>query len=414
MIYIPVCYFTAFFLFQLKKRKTICNIGSIITAYYVVSSAFSILYYKAVIGEMVDLHIVPTILYCLLLSLTIYPFYKIDIRNKVFRTIDNDNRTFHVISWILIILCLMFFAYILSSVMGALGGDLGRIRRSTYFEDNAVSFPWYIYPAVYAKEFSPIILLFFFYSITFMKNSRIFNALLLFSSIVLPISGIVSASRTQIIYWLMTASVLLMIFWPHMSRGSKRFTGFFVLGLSIIALLYIELVTVSRFQSLANDSIISYIGQPYVQFCNVYNHYSFDGHITFDRIFPITSKYIFGNNFNVRTYRAYHTARIGTQTGVFLTYLGDAMLDFGKIGMVIYAFVVWIIEKIFIKRINTKDLNLSSLIIMTILFRIPLLGIFAYMYLSIATSVMIIGSIVFAYFFSNIKFVINRARTLQR
>lgn len=410
MIYIPLCFFSVYFLAEKRKNKEIANIGSIITLYYILSSAFAIiLYYTDSEMNRIELKLFPTLLYCFLLMITIHPFYKIVIRNKRFESIGDDNKTFKVISWILIILCLIFLVYISSAIIGVLRGDLGKIRYLSGVDENfrVVTLHSYVMPSYYAIYFSPILILFFFYSVSFMKNSTLFNILLIASSLVLCIYSIQDASRTQVIYWLMTGSVLFAIFYPHMPKRSRSITITLIFCVLIAAFIYLRLITTSRFGSGTGSSLISYIGQPYLQFSNIYNHYNFDGNITWDRTFPIISSFFNENTFDVRVYRRYHTARIGANTGVFLTFLGDAMLDFGKIGMVIYACIIGLIENAFVRRIMNKDFTVSNMVILTILFRIPLLGIFADMYLTKPTSIVIIGSLIIALVFSNVKIVIR-------
>lgn len=420
MIYVPLIYFSSFLLIQKRKNKTFLNIGSVITLYYIVSSVFCIIMYNNNSGRsmwsvMPELKIIPTALYCILLSYVIKPFYDIKIENNNIVGFKRDNQAFRVVSWTLIVMNFIYLAWIVPNILTVLRGDLGTVRTMYYSGEIDLRVPYIMLPFYYAKEFSPVLLLFYFYNSTFEEESRVFNILLLIASLVQPLSSIIVASRTQIIYWVMTLSVLLAIFRFYMTKKNKRLSLILLTAMLVIFIMYISNTTVSRFAGTdfgVDNSVITYIGQPYLAFCKVYNHYTFDGILTFDRTFPIISDLFRSKPFSLTDYRAYHTARIGTATGVFLTFLGDIMLDFGKIGMIIYTLIIGGIIRRFVNRIRKEQFDLSTLIFLTIVFRIPLLGFFADMYLSIGSSIFIVGSIVICYLFRKTTIVFRSHRKI--
>ena len=418
MVYIPLIFFTTYFIYTYKRNKTIFNIGEIITLFYIVSSLFSVIIVKGDLwqqsnyGQLPKMGIIPTILYCVLITICIEPFSRLQFSDISIRGFESKNKTFKIVCWVLIILNMMFLIWDFSHVLTTLRGNLQSIRSLYYSAGADLRKPWYIMPSYYAKQFSPIILLFFFFSLLFEENSKFFSTMLLVSSAVYPISSIVNASRTEVVDWIMTAVVLYMIFYKKMSKQNRRFVLTFMIIVGAVALIYLILVTVSRFSFRSygtKGGLILYIGQPYLQFCKIYDHYTFDGQLHFERTFPILCS-IFNGRFDFEAYRNYQSLRIGAETGVFLTFLGDAMLDFGKIGMIIYALAINWISRVTIKRYNRQDLTLSTLIILTLLFRIPLLGIFDDVYLAVNTSIMLVGSVILALLFSKVKFTINSRR----
>ena len=173
------------------------------------------------------------------------------------------------------------------------------------------------------------------------------------------------------------------------------------------AAIYFLLVTESRFGEGegSENSLIVYSGQTYPNFCKFYHHYSFK-EVTFDRVFPITTKYVFGHDFNTTTYREKEESRIGMKTGIFFTFLGDAMMDFGLIGMIIYTLLFAMLAR---RSLKSKDyvVDVSYLIIMLLLLRQISNGYFAYVYKSISTSLFLIGSLFIAYLLKTPKKIIK-------
>ena len=353
--------------------------------------------------------LLPTILYCGLITICIDPFSRLRFDVISIQGFEAKNKTFKIVCWVLIILNIMFLIWDFSQVITTLRGNLLNARNLYYSSGLDLRKPLYIMPSYYAKQFSPIILLFFFYSLLFEENGKLLSIMLLISSTVQAISSMVVADRTQVAHWIMTAVVFYIMFYKKMTKRNKRFVFVFVLIVLTVAIIYLSVVTVSRFSFRSygtGGGLILYLGQPYLQFCKIYEHYTFDGQLHFERTFPILCSIVNGS-FDFHAYRDYQSLRIGTETGVFLTFLGDAMLDFGKIGMCIYAIVISLITKGITKKYNYEELNLSSLIILTLLFRIPLLGIFGDMYLAVNTSVMLLGSIFLAFLFSKVKLPFN-------
>lgn len=405
MIYIPFVYFTILFIYMWRKQKSI-NVSSLIVIFYIISSLFAIIIKNENLWNYTlnfpEIGIVPTFLYCSLLTISILPFHNFKAESIKSITLTNKKQ-FLVISWILIIISFVSLAIVLPQVKTTFTMDLFDVRKE-YYQDAGTFYefaglPFYQYLINFAPSFSPIFILFFFYSVVYMDNKIYFNILLILASLILSVHSILTAARTQVIYWIMTFSAIYIFFKPLMTTGIKRKvkTLFVIIGLFV--LIYMFAVTISRFENRnvgAVDSLILYTGQSFLQFCNVYNHYTFD-EITIDRILPITSKYILDNKFTKTDYRFYQSVRIGADTGVFFTFLGDAMLDFGKFGMIIYTLIFYLISTKSLKRRNQTVISLSQMIIFVILVRFTLLGLFAYVYTSIQSSIMIIGSLIIAY-----------------
>lgn len=402
MYVFPFIYFLILFIREYFRCKSF-DVGCAILAVYLFSSFCTILHVNSTHLEFTFIdNIIPTLLYCSLLTICVKPFFS--FASYAIKDIAYvKEKTFKVVSWFFIVVS--FIALILSfnDIKDSLFSDLGRLR-SAFYDDSYDSViggqVWYKYILSLVVPFSPIMLLFFFYSVAKMKNGILFNILLFAASLIMVVQSFTNASRTQVIYWILTFYILYVLFRPVLSKKIK-YVFSLVAGIMVLILaVYFIAVTISRFGEGddAESSLLYYAGSSYLSFCDVYNHYSFQG-LTFDRLLPITTKYIFGNNFNITLYREMIGAKIGTPVNLFFTFLGDAMIDFGIIGMILYAILQSFLTKKILYRRQKSVITLSQMILFVLIARQMLLGLFAYVYLSISSSILIIGSLFLSYYF---------------
>lgn len=177
-------------------------------------------------------------------------------------------------------------------------------------------------------------------------------------------------------YWLLSLGFDLVVFMPYMNKQKKIQISKYLIVVIGVILLYFLIATIARFaDSDANTqgTLLLYAGQPYLNFCYSYETYSFQTP-TFDRIFPLTNSILSGN-FDLESYRDSIMSKSGLNIGVFYTLLGDLLIDIGVIGIFVYSFIYCTISKLFIKK---KCFFISDLLILTLLFLIPLQGVFYY------------------------------------
>lgn len=404
MIYIPFLYFVFMFLYFFTKKKCI-ETGGVIVLLYLIGSLLSIVYYKNSIKVQMEYNefdqIIPTFFYLLLLSLSIVPFYKFN-SCKIKLPDDLDHKKFMWISYFLIILIIVSVITNLDAIVLSLNEEFVDTRNEAYqlylnSKSTRMSQSIWSYFIAVAPSFAPLLLLFYFYATIKKIGAWYFRTILLLASTINVILGILTASRTPILYWLITFMILLFTF-RHLLEKRTKMATLIVFAILLIPIgFYFMLVTTSRFgDEESSNSLLFYAGQTYPTFCKLYNIYTFED-FTFDRLFPISTKYILGHNFNMMAYREVEGLRLGMDTGVFFTFMGDAMIDFGKMGMIIYTLVYVALIRNALSRKSDK-VSLSYLIIMLLLVRQVSLGYFAYVYKSITTSIFIIGSLAIAYF----------------
>lgn len=411
LVYIPLVYFLVLFFIQSKKNTTI-NAGSAVTLFYIISSIFAVVMVEEDIVALhsfilPDFHVVPTILYCGLLTLSILPMYRYHTEKIEYVHLDEGKKQlFMVICWVLIALTFLDIILNFNDIVSTLlYMDLADVRGDAYEEMSNHKFTRFSasifqYIISFGIASAPLLLLFFFYVIIYMPNKKFLAVMLLLSSLVLVFISFLSASRTQLIYWVMSFVFLYATFYGQMNRKVRKGVNATFLLLGIAGFIYISAVTVSRFSDRndtdVDESVINYAGQEFIQFTDLYNRYSFR-EVTFDRVLPITTKYILGHDFNMTEYREQWGGRLGMRTGVFFTFLGDAMLDFGKFGMCLYTLIFYLVAMAFVKRRRAGVVSLSNMMIFIAISRIPLLGMFAYYYKGIQTSSFLIICFLMAY-----------------
>ena len=217
----------------------------------------------------------------------------------------------------------------------------------------------------------------FFYLYVFVSCKKRLLVMVLLASFSAPYYGIMSGGRTQMIYWLLSLLFNFILFYKYMDeKKKKKLIKIFVIIVGII-LLYISIATIARFSSSdwgTENSLLIYMGQSYLQFNNFIDNFPQTHHFTLRRIFPFTYSLLFG----VEAPGVYYNeilSRTGMDIGVFYTLLGDLYIDVGIGGMYIYAITYFLLTSFVLRK---KTLDLSSLLIMSLLFLIPLQGVFYY------------------------------------
>ena len=406
MVYIPFIYFLILLISNVKKRGY--DVGAAIVTVYLIVSFFGIILDHDLPEYSVSFtasHFLATIFYCTLLTISIWPFY--ELRSRSIKEIvlkPDKERALKIIGWFFIVFSFFNILLSISDILSVFAsGNFGEIRQDYYSDvlDEQVTTntkqSWYMYFVNLVPHFSPIVIGLFFYSVVYQNNSKWYNGLLFISSLSLFATSILTAARTQLIYWVLTVFVMFVFFKPQMQKKTirKMIPLFFVLG--FLTLDYVIIVATSRFDVNRNNSLLFYSGQQFSKFCELWDKFSFS-QITLDRVFPLTSKYIFRNNFDYTQYRIIEGNRIGMHLGVFYTFLGDAMVDFGRLGMIIYTIVIAFISKKIVHRRNEALFSFSKFLLFIIFVRIPLLGVFAYVYYGFHTSFMILVTVLIAYY----------------
>lgn len=131
----------------------------------------------------------------------------------------------------------------------------------------------------------------FFYSLIINRKQIIFNCLILLSSTSPILLGILYADRSNTFYWVMLFVLCYIWFKKSFSVRQKFYIKIIGSILLTVLIAYFIAVTTSRFgerDAGAEGSFIIYAGQPFLNFCNLWNNY-YNPEWTLSRIFPFST-----------------------------------------------------------------------------------------------------------------------------
>ncbi|MHA6727084.1 O-antigen polymerase [Chryseobacterium sp. A301] len=386
MIYLPFLILLILTIFYWRKHGL--NVGVYIMVIYTFSAFFSILLFNSegfrrdpLFLLKRDITIVPIFTYCFAIFFITKPILNYDVnfgisnllRSNRFTKIANVLKYFFIAN--LFIVCYFTF----QDIQELDFSDFSDIRSQVYSDQINVgeySGIYYYLKVVsnYISALWPIAILIFFY-LSCKKSQILMKLLLLLSSLSTVISSITIAGRTQIVYWILTMVFFYLLFNRFLSSKANRYIKALITILFVGILFYFALITISRWgHEDMYQSILEYIGQPFINFNYFFNNYS-NVTIEFSRIFPLIDL-LFSGDFSLEEYRNYVYRFSGMDIGIFYTFLGDILVDLGHVGLYIFIFLMIICNIVFIRRRSRyAGANIFILIVVSL---ILLQGLFYY------------------------------------
>lgn len=383
MLYIPFCYFSALFIFIFRRHRI--DASAYITLLFVITSFLSIIMNSN--GYYVNpkyITILPTFLYCFLITLLIAPIYRyntssiIIIKSRSSLFIKYTSNLFFCCS----ILLAIFYApdYIKNFALGEFAS-----QKNLIFEEGLqlTQYPVFIEILLYSARiiFAPFSLFMIFVFFQSIIETNKFNFKALIGSFAAILIGILNIDRSKIFFWIILFGLSSVIYWPFLSqRHRNKIKMIFMVFVSIFSL-YIAVVTISRYgesDSGAFGSIINYAGQPFLNFCYFFNEFHNPDGITLKYLFPATHYYIIGDYDSSIALQQEMTERTGIFTGVFYTVLGDFLVSDGLFGPFLIVGVYLVLSGIVLKR--NKVVSFEQLLLAFFLMLVPTLGTITYYY----------------------------------
>ena len=140
---------------------------------------------------------------------------------------------------------------------------------------------------------------------------------------------------------------------------------------------YLALVTISRFgerDSGTEGGLLVYIGQPIINFCNIWDNLWTDN-ITTVRVLPITN-FILGQKPLDSDY--------GVHINVFTSFVGVFLIDIGHLGAILIPLFISFVTSLFLRSYkNSLTLTLRMSIIIVGIGTIVQCGIIGYYYITV-------------------------------
>lgn len=403
-------------MFVTTKKCGKISMASLLVFVYVLISFFCILldvtdaYQRNC--EKIEINLLPTITYCGLLTLTIYPFLKINDRNvKEFKLVQNPK----VLDWIVYIYAVMFFVMVI-----LLTPDLLRNWALAEINDNlkaeirfggekAITVTgwklWVANRCVLLSFGSLNIIPILFYNLCFRKKKLCFHIITIMGSMTLLFTSVLNQDRSRIVYWMMLFSLCYAFFHKYMDSSLKtRMKKIFVAMFGIVVA-YVAIMNIRRFASgYGNDfesliGLINYAGQSFINFCHFFEDIDLSK-INITAGFPITS-YLLGINIDSADWYDYVENSTGFYAVVFSTFLGELISYMGIPLTLLWVFFFYIISMKCVHLNNKYSMTFCKFQVIFTLICVPYLGIFVHYFHAFITEFLSIVFIILAYFASH-------------
>ncbi len=404
MVYIPFVYFTSLLLFNCYRTKTF-NLGSFLLFLYAFSALLSVFLYNVEFLQYknTEIKLSSCIFYCVTLTIFFLPFLSRSQASE-HRILLPDSKLFMLVSIFFIIINCLAILLLVKAILFVVAQDPKDLREGGLAHLYGISMPeslgmWLL---GHFSDFYVLLLVFFFYSRTYLKNKAIFDILLLVSSMSTIVNGLMSGGRTQAIYWILVFISCFLYFKKDMSKKIRRRVLVFSVLLFSLLLTYLVSVTILRFSgsfSGATDydeafSLLDYSGQIFLNFNNFFVNFEHKGY-TIARIFPFMYDWLHAVNFDLAVYKR----SIPMDIGVFSTFLGDWYIDIGITGIVIYT-LFYSMVAFLVKRYYTPGaLKFQQVLLYFLIFQLPLNGLFYYSLYNKTAMISVTGTVIIAIFF---------------
>ena len=398
MNYIPAIYFgiLTLYLFKIRGIAPSTYISFLYTATSVFAVGIDVMGLSPNLVSFASL--LPTILYCLLLTLFIMPAVLVD-----FNSYDAiAYRSKKIIRWLIYIYFFSFVSYSLA-YYGDLKfilsyGDFAELKNYVYEGDGyqLKTYPAVIelvlYPVRVIVNSSVVMIFVFLYSITFLKEKWWINAMALIGSTTVIIVGMLQVDRSATFFWVLILGLAVSMFWNQMSAKIKSTAIGFSTLLILGAASYAFSVTKDRFEERDGGSeggIVNYLGQPYYHFCEVWDYYPAPDGVTTKSLFTAFHKFVLHDFEGTVRYQVEMGLKSNMDLGVFYTHLGSFMLSAGKIGpfmiTCVYLTLFYFLfkEKKNLQTSKKTDINclpFEKLMVVFFLLCIPTVGCICYYY----------------------------------
>jgi len=401
MIFVPFTYFTCLTYYLWKKYRSM-DVCVVISGLYTLTSFLALIVYLldelegggilwGFLRSAPELGVVPTLLYCGILTIIIYPFTL--IRESRIKTIENKAPwTMMIMSWIMIFQFLLTLYLVVDSTMDILNGDLSTLRASHYngelspAELKAQTLPSILQYFLYFRNATVMSLPLFFYYMCFEDKPWWLLTLLFLSSLTMPIAAIQAIDRTEFVFYGLMFLWCFVFFRKYMTKVQKIKLSIALSPVILAAIAYFVVVTVARFDDNrvkenkgAGISALQYAGQGYLNFCYFWEYGNSDNP-TIERVLPFTSHVLMNVDSTSERRGERGDREQGFMISVFSTFIGDILIDIGFVGLIVWTLFFFVASCLIIKEKDRTEIDTGELLALYLLSAVPLFGIFYYRY----------------------------------
>ncbi len=394
MYCIPAFIFFIFFVISYKRKGF--DLGSGMVFLYLLSTILAIYLHNLPkdaldIDYTFDISFVPTIVFCFVIVVALLPFVKLDTNaRKQIRPISNIK----YFNYIGIFYIFLFFGLLLflwdDIVLGIFQQNLADMRQEMHEGnlENAFSRQKSFlgkligYGSATVAAGASYMIPFFFYSLCFTNNKKIFNYLLLLSSLSSVLMGIIVIDRSSTILWAMYFLISFFLFKPYLSDSSKKELRRVLFVIGGLLFVYFAAVTISRFATSeggTSGGVLRYIGQSYLNFCNIWDNVEVNSYTT-RRFLPALDSFVIHSDPDIQNYTMKNMD--GNRLNAFYSYIGMLYVDMGLIGAIIIPLMFSLVSMSICNRyMRKRAINIKDMIYVLMLAIIPTYGVISYYYL---------------------------------
>lgn len=383
----PLVWFIILFFYIFRKQGF--GICSYVVLMYVLTSFFALLMYNVGSGySLYNNSLISSIVYCLLISLSFIPVYKLSGRGRINIVISNPGFVKFLVYLYLFCFFFLLIFHWRDIVFRVTFSDWDAIKSSATMGDayairvfGGVLRPISIVVRVFSSV-SFIMVPIFFLTMKPLRLPYYFSIYAMVGSLSSFIVAILDADRSRIFIWLLVMGLCLVIFWGNLGIKIKRSVVPLLLLVLFVAFTYVYIVSISRFSEKTGgtmNSVIEYAGQPYSNFCYFFDNFNNGEGINTRVLFPFTHTFIIGDYVGGVDLQQTMTAKTGIYCGVFYSFLGMFILDSNQIGPFLFIVFYLIVWSIVLKKRST-EVSLTKFFEYFFLLVIPTYGCIAYMY----------------------------------
>lgn len=382
-------------LYTYKKRKSFTAPSVFLIFLYFISTFLS---YPHIIINDEKLSLAPeyfnaAIIFIILLFLYLYPFVR--IREDKIQTIILPNagiiKNFSILIICLSALSILYFTPIVIKVF--LQGDL-RIARLQVTQEAGFIKEGLINTIASVSASFYVIALFLFFIYRAKGTNKKLSLLLLISSLSYVLNVFAYVGRDGVVFWFFSFIGIYGFFNNFLSKKDRKALKKILISFMVLAIPLFMAITFDRFSNNPFGGILSYIGQPFPNFC-----------LSFNADYPVSNGAAFPLFREILGLPIAHSESGeygGTYTWVFGTFLKSFITNFDLHGTIILGIIMGIIISLSIKK-HSKKFYFNQLFVYFLYFQVYSQGVFYFRQYTRGGNLFIILSFIFYLFFFFIR-----------
>lgn len=381
MHFIPFIIFAIFFYYY-HKVNTTARVSKLLLGIYTVSFLFTIVHKYTYSTDYVplDLEIDSVLIFCSLHLMMLVPFLKVD-ETKINKIIAPDSLKFWLVYIFLMCIGLFSLLFFLPFVKNALLGDIGE-NRNMMAAGETLFVPTGIFNTIASigGALYPIMLLFFFYHMVYIKGKRLLKIGMLIASTCYIVNVLAYVGRDGLVFWLSFYIFWFLFFKSSLTKKAKRVLLAPLIFFGLVGGIIFGVISIARSELGSESSLtgaIRYMGESPYNFNYYYNREfpKAGGFLCFPLFRSPIETMQGSDKAEPSEIRRVILGKTGVDIGLFPTYIGSWFIDFGIILTIILVIVLSQVFNQICKRMK-GDIQFNQLIIFCLIFQIVYHGIF--------------------------------------